>query len=82
MEMRRLNIQFVDVATLLHELLAHIGYISELIVHGIGPMPTESEQTAKVFKTAFVENLDPLFVSNQTGLQVLHCNHTFPSIRL
>lgn len=39
-EMRRLNNQFVDVATLLHELLAHIGYISELIVHGIGPIPT------------------------------------------
>jgi hypothetical protein len=39
-EMRRLNNQFVDVAILLHELLAHIGYISELIVHGIGPIPT------------------------------------------
>jgi hypothetical protein len=37
--MRRLNNQFIDVAMLLHELLAHIGYISELIVHGIGPIP-------------------------------------------
>jgi hypothetical protein len=46
MEMRRLNIQLTDVATLLHELLAHIGYISEFIVHGIGPMPAQSKQNS------------------------------------
>ena len=46
MEMRRLNNQLTDVATLLHELLAHIGYISEFIVHGIGPIPTKSTQNA------------------------------------
>jgi hypothetical protein len=44
MEMRRLNNQLTEVATLLHVLLAHIGYISEFIVHGIGPIPTQSKQ--------------------------------------
>jgi hypothetical protein len=46
MEMTRLKNQLTDVATLLHELRAHIGYISEFIVHGIGPIPTKSEQNS------------------------------------
>jgi hypothetical protein len=54
MEMRRLNIQLTDVATLLHELLAHIGYISEFIVHGIGPIPTQQNKMPKLLETKSV----------------------------
>lgn len=35
----RLHNQLVDVAKLLQQLRAHIGYISEFIVHGIVPIP-------------------------------------------
>ena len=38
-ETRRLNAQQTEVDIEFPKLLAHMGYISELIVHGIGPMP-------------------------------------------
>ena len=40
-EISRLKLQFVNVATELLKLLAHRGYISEFIVHGIGPIPVK-----------------------------------------
>jgi len=38
-EMTRLAIQLMQVVVDIPVLRAHSGYISELIVHGIGPMP-------------------------------------------
>ena len=35
----KFNAQFVEVASEFPKLLAQSGYISELIVHGIGPIP-------------------------------------------
>ena len=38
-EMSKLKAQLVEVAKELPKLRAHKGYISELMVHGIGPIP-------------------------------------------
>ena len=40
MDTIRLNVQLVEVEREVPKLRAHNGYISELIVHGIGPIPT------------------------------------------
>jgi len=40
--MMRLKTQLINVVNELPVLRAHMGYISELIVHGIGPMPIDS----------------------------------------
>ena len=44
-EMTRLESQLTVVATDVPVLLAHRGYISELIVHGIGPIPAQSNSS-------------------------------------
>ena len=43
MDTIRLNVQLVEVEREVPKLRAHSGYISELIVHGIGPIPTTVE---------------------------------------
>ena len=47
-ETMRLKIQFVAVASEVPELLAQVGYISELTVHGIGPSPAMCKKLTKI----------------------------------
>jgi len=45
--MSKLKVQLTKVVIELQKLLAQVGYISEFIVHGIGPMPVYKRELYK-----------------------------------
>ena len=69
METRKLKNQLVDVAMLLHVLLAQSGYISELMVHGIGPIPVLPHNLS-VIQTCF-----PIGYASYTGGEEEEVSH-------
>lgn len=56
MDMSKFDDQFTNVARALPKPLAQRGYISELIVHGIGPTPAKySVENTKIYSLILVE---------------------------